>query len=103
MPPVLLKLTHSERPFHRFTPFQIIAEYPTLLADSVTDASFKGEDLAQVLHAGLHDPSVDVKVETMKAIQGTIREGALIKDKSHKTALLLEACNVSCISGAARK
>ena len=95
MPPVLLELTQSERPFHRFTPYQILSQYPTLLVDSVTDASFKSEDLAQILRAGLNDPSVDVKIEAMKAIKGAVQGGwSVIKENGIKTQLILDSLMV---------
>jgi hypothetical protein len=96
MPPVLLKLTQSERPFHRFTPYQILSQYPTLLVDSVSDASFTSEDLSQILRGGLNDPSVDVKIEAMKAISGAIRGGwSVIKQSGTKTQLILDSLTVS--------
>lgn len=99
MPPVLLQLTQSERPFHRFTPYQVLSQYPTLLVDSVSDSSFTSADLLQTLRAGLNDPSVDVKVEAMQAIKGAIRGGwTVIKQNSIKTRLILDAMTVSPFS-----
>lgn len=95
MPPVLLKLTQSDRPFHRFTPYQILSQYPTLLVDSVSDSSFTSNDLAHILRGGLNDPSVDVKVEAMKAIKGAIQGGwSVIKENEIKSSLILDALMV---------
>lgn len=92
MPPVLLQLVLSERPLHRLTAYQILALYPTLLGDSVADASFTADDLAHILRGGLYDTSVDVNLEAMKALRGAISAGwTIIRDNAIKTDLLQTA------------
>ncbi|WRT68414.1 uncharacterized protein IL334_005390 [Kwoniella shivajii] len=80
LPPVLLELTTSPHPFHRFTPFQLLDMTPTLLVDSVSDP-LPAAQLAQVLLAGLNDPSVDVRVEAMKAVRSVLMEGVTGKER----------------------
>nr|XP_019011486.1 uncharacterized protein I206_03586 [Kwoniella pini CBS 10737]OCF50267.1 hypothetical protein I206_03586 [Kwoniella pini CBS 10737] len=80
LPPILLELTTSPHPFHRFTPFQLLDMTPTLLVDSVSDP-LPAPQLAQILLAGLHDPSVDVRVEAMKAVRSVLMEGVTGKER----------------------
>ncbi|KAK8854777.1 hypothetical protein IAR55_003516 [Kwoniella newhampshirensis] len=91
LPPVLLELTTSPQPFHRFTPFQLLDMTPTLLVDSVSDP-LPVDQLAQILLAGLNDPSVDVRVEAMKAMRSVIMEGVTGKEREQIGAgLVLQA------------
>ncbi|WWC90695.1 uncharacterized protein L201_005632 [Kwoniella dendrophila CBS 6074] len=80
LPPVLLELTASPHPFHRFTPFQLLDMTPTLLVDSVSDP-LPAPQLAQILLAGMNDPSVDVRVEAMKAVRSVLFEGVTGKER----------------------
>ncbi|WVN85920.1 uncharacterized protein L203_101073 [Cryptococcus depauperatus CBS 7841] len=80
IPPVLLELTASSHPFHRFTPFQLLDLTPTLLVDSVKEPIPAGQ-LAQILLAGLNDPSVDVRVEAMKAMRSVLMESITGKER----------------------
>lgn len=94
LPPVLLELTTSSQPFHRFTPFQLLNLSPTLLVDSVSEP-LPVQQLAQILLAGLNDPSVDVRVEAMKALRSIILEGVTAKEREQVGSLLiLEAFKV---------
>lgn len=94
LPPILLELTTSSHPFHRFTPFQLLNMTPTLLVDSVSDP-IPIQQLAQILLAGLNDPSVDVRVEAMKAMRGIILEGLTGKERDQiGSQLVLEAFKV---------
>ncbi|AFR95617.1 karyopherin/importin that interacts with the nuclear pore complex [Cryptococcus neoformans C23] len=88
LPPVLLELTASPHPFHRFTPFQLLDLTPTLLVDSVRDP-IPAEQLAQMLQAGLNDPSVDVRVEAMKAVRSVLMEGVTGSERSEIGANLV--------------
>lgn len=74
LPPVLLELTNSEHPFHRFTPFQLLNTVPTLLIDSVSEP-LPAQQLAAILIGGMMDPSVDVRVEAIKAMRSIVMEG----------------------------
>lgn len=95
LPPVLLELTASPHPFHRFTPFQLLDLAPTLLVDSVRDP-IPAEQLAQMLQAGLNDPSVDVRVEAMKAVRSVLIEGVTGSERSEIGAnLVLHSFEVS--------
>ncbi|WWC63313.1 uncharacterized protein I303_105913 [Kwoniella dejecticola CBS 10117] len=80
LPPILLELTASPHPFHRFTPFQLLDMTPTLLVDSVSDP-LPAPQLAHVLLAGINDPSVDVRVEAMKAVRSVLMEGVTGKER----------------------
>ncbi|WVR07497.1 hypothetical protein IAU60_004539 [Kwoniella sp. DSM 27419] len=80
LPPVMLELTASPHPFHRFTPFQLLNMTPTLLVDSVTDP-LPAPQLAHVLLAGVNDPSVDVRVEALKAVRSVLMEGVTGKER----------------------
>ncbi|WWD19077.1 hypothetical protein CI109_103535 [Kwoniella shandongensis] len=88
LPPVLLELTTSPQPFHRFTPFQLLDMTPTLLVDSVSDP-LPADQLAQILLAGLNDPSVDVRVEAMKAMRSVLMEGVTGKEREQIGAQLV--------------
>ncbi|WVR00016.1 hypothetical protein IAU59_007158 [Kwoniella sp. CBS 9459] len=80
LPPVLLELTTSPHPFHRFTPFQLLDMTPTLLVDSVSDP-LPAPQLAHILLAGVNDPSVDVRVEALKAVRSVLMEGVTGKER----------------------
>ncbi|WVQ68050.1 uncharacterized protein L199_006256 [Kwoniella botswanensis] len=88
LPPVLLELTASPHPFHRFTPFQLLDMTPTLLVDSVSDP-LPAPQLAQILLAGVNDPSVDVRVEAIKAVRSVLMEGVTGKEREEVGADLL--------------
>nr|XP_019044705.1 hypothetical protein I302_06618 [Kwoniella bestiolae CBS 10118]OCF23635.1 hypothetical protein I302_06618 [Kwoniella bestiolae CBS 10118] len=88
LPPVLLELTTSPHPFHRFTPFQLLDMTPTLLVDSVSDP-LPAPQLAQILLAGMNDPSVDVRVEAIKAVRSVLMEGVTGKEREEIGADLL--------------
>ncbi|WVQ81844.1 hypothetical protein IAT38_003971 [Cryptococcus sp. DSM 104549] len=88
LPPVLLDLTTSPHPFHRFTPFQLLDMTPSLLENSVTDP-FPASELAQILLAGLNDPSVDVRVEAMRAVRSVLLEGVTGKEREEIGAQLV--------------
>jgi hypothetical protein len=94
LPPVLLQLTASPHPFHRFTPFQLLDLAPALLVDSVTDP-IPATQLAQILLAGLNDPSGDVRVEAMKALRSIVLEGLTGREREQVgPSLVLEAFKV---------
>ena len=94
LPPVLLELTASAHPFHRFTPFQLMNLTPTLLVDSVSEPIPVGQ-LAQILLRGLNDPSVDVQIEAMKAVRSIILESFTGKEREQVGwHLVLEAFKV---------
>lgn len=73
-PPVLLELSTSADPTFRFTPFQLLDLAPTLLVDSMRDP-LPPPQLARMLLAGMSDPSVDVRVEALKAMRSVVMEG----------------------------
>ncbi|ORY35556.1 armadillo-type protein [Naematelia encephala] len=94
LPPVLLSLTTSPHPFHRFTPFQLINRVPSLLIDSVSDP-IPIEQLAHLILAGIHDPSVDVRVEAIKAMRSLISEALTDTERKQVGAgLVLEAFKI---------
>ncbi|KAK4688592.1 hypothetical protein P7C73_g1524, partial [Tremellales sp. Uapishka_1] len=74
LPPLLFKLTGSPHPFHRFTPFQLLDTCPTLLIDSLRDP-IPIEQLASIILNGINDPSVDVRVEAIKALRSILLQG----------------------------
>ena len=93
-PPVLLELTSSPHPSHRFTPFQLLDTAPTLLIDSVREP-LPISQLASLLLAGMNDPSVDVRVEALKAMRSVILEGVTGQERSEiAPGLIVEAYKV---------
>lgn len=93
-PPVLLELTSSPHPSHRLTPFQLLDIAPTLLIDSVREP-LPITQLASLLLAGINDPSIDVRVEALKAMRSVILEGVTGKERGEiGPALILEAYKV---------
>ena len=95
LPPVLLGLTTSSQPFHRFTSFQLLHAAPTLLVDSVSEP-IPVKQLGHILLAGLNDPSVDVRIEAMKALKSVLQEGIGAKERELiGPALVLEAFKAS--------
>ncbi|ORX38501.1 armadillo-type protein [Kockovaella imperatae] len=80
IPPVILELTTSPHPFHRFTPFQLLHSTPTLLVDSVSDP-LPIEQVGGLLVGGLNDSSVDVRVEALKAMCSLLKEAVTGKER----------------------
>ncbi len=102
LPPVLLELTASSQPFHRYTPFQLLNITPTLLVDSVSER-IPVQQLGQILLAGLNDPSVDVRVEAMKAMRSIILKGLTGNEREEVGShLILEAFKVGCTTNPSR-
>lgn len=82
VPSVLLKLASSPRPFHRFTPFQLLDAAPTLLSEAnLTGQSVSAQKVAELLLGGLHDPSVDVRVEALRAARGVLHDGMTSEER----------------------
>ena len=97
LPPVLLGLTTSTQPFHRFTAFQLLHAAPTLLVDSVSEP-IPVAQLGQILLAGMYDASVDVRIEAMKALKSVVQEGITEEQReSVGPALALEAFKASLV------
>ncbi|RSH88745.1 hypothetical protein EHS25_002973 [Saitozyma podzolica] len=95
LPPVLLELVAAREPFRRFTPFQLLDLCPTLLVDSVQEP-IPPDQLAQLLVAGLKDPSVDVRVEAVKAVRSVIGSGLTASERDQIGGrLVFEAFNTA--------
>jgi hypothetical protein len=91
----LLELTSSPHPSHRFTPFQLLDTAPTLLIDSVREP-LPISQLASLLLAGMNDPSIDVRVEALKAMRSVILEGVTGTERSEiGPSLIVEAYKAS--------
>lgn len=88
LPPVMLGLTASSHPFHRYTPFQLLNLTPTLLVDSVSDP-IPIEQLGQILLGGMNDPSVDVKVEAIRAVKSVLLEAVTGLEREQVGATLV--------------
>ncbi|WVQ74935.1 hypothetical protein IAR50_004543 [Cryptococcus sp. DSM 104548] len=76
--PVCLELTQSPDAFHRFTSFQLLGYTPTLV-DDAADGPLSSSQLTALLLTGLEDPSVDVRLEAIKATKSL-----LIKALTHE-------------------
>jgi len=84
----MLGLTASSHPFHRYTPFQLLNLTPTLLVDSVSDP-IPIEQLGQILLGGMNDPSVDVKVEAIRAVKSVLLEAVTGLEREQVGATLV--------------
>jgi hypothetical protein len=89
---VLLHLAASARPFHRFSPFQILDAAPALLTEaSLTGHSISAHKVAELLLGGIHDPSIDVRIEALKATRGVLHEGMTVEERAAFGPGLVEA------------
>lgn len=89
---MLLRLAASPRPFHRFSPFQILDAAPTLLTEaSLTGHSISAHKVAELLLGRIHDPSIDVRIEALKATRGVLHEGMTVEERAAFGPSLVEA------------
>ncbi|BEJ17843.1 hypothetical protein CspHIS471_0701110 [Cutaneotrichosporon sp. HIS471] len=95
---VLFKLIASNRAFHRFTSYQILRESPHLLSGSLLQEPWPTERVAELLFAGVNDPSIDVRVEALRALGGILREGFTDAEHERLGSLLLEAAVTAVVS-----
>ncbi|KAI9637514.1 armadillo-type protein [Dioszegia hungarica] len=89
LPPVLIELTARKESFHRFTPYQVMTLFPTLLSDSMT-SPLPAAQFAQILLAGLHDGSVDVQIEAFKAVEAVLSRGMTISERKEVGPVLVK-------------
>ncbi|CAK9782556.1 ARM repeat-containing protein [Cutaneotrichosporon oleaginosum] len=89
--PVIFSLIASNRPFHRFTSYQLLSESPNLLSESLSNETWPKERLAELLFAGVNDPSIDVKIEALRALRGVMQEGFTVDERERFGPPLLEA------------
>ena len=88
----MLRLSASPRPFHRFSPFQILDAAPALLTEaSLTGHSMTAHKVAELLLGGIHDPSIDVRIEALKATRGVLHEGMMAEERAAFGPGLIEA------------
>ncbi|KAL1406317.1 importin subunit beta-3 [Vanrija albida] len=93
LPTVVLTLAASPHPFHRFTPFQLLDSFPGLLSDeSLGDDIIPADKVAELLLGGINDPSVDVRIEALKATRGVLQLGLNAEERSKYGPALIEAC-----------
>ena len=95
LPPVLIELTQDKQAFHRYTPYQVISMFPSLLVDSVVDP-LPAVQVAAMLMGGLHDPSVDVRVEAIKAVEAVITGSFTSRERAQVGPEMAEACFTVC-------
>lgn len=97
LPPVLIELTARKEAFHRFTPYQVINLFPTLLIDSM-QTPLPASQFAHILLAGIHDSSVDVKIEAFKAVEAVLSRGMTAGERKEVGPnLVREAMTVSSL------
>lgn len=80
MPEIILRLASSTRPFHRFSPFQLLNTAPGLLSEG-TSQPVPAQKVAELLLGGINDSSVDVVVEAFKATRGVLHDGMSAPDR----------------------
>lgn len=89
---VLLRLATSPRPFHRFSPFQVLNAAPALLTEaSLTGHPISAHKVAELLLGGINDPSIDVRIEALKAMRGVLHEGMMSEERAAFGPGLVEA------------
>lgn len=95
LPPVLIELTARKEAFHRYTTFQVMTLFPTLLVDSMV-TPLPAAQFAHVLLAGMHDSSVDVQIEAFKAVEAVLSRGMTAYERKEVgPGLIIEAFKVS--------
>ncbi|TXT08603.1 hypothetical protein VHUM_02731 [Vanrija humicola] len=93
LPTVVMTLAASPHPFHRFTPFQLLDACPELLsAESLGEDIIPADKVAELLLGGINDPSVDVRIEALKATKGVLQFGMDAEERSRFGPGLIEAC-----------
>jgi hypothetical protein len=80
LPEVLFNLTTAPQASHRITPYQILSDKPALLFDS-NPTTVSSEQMAHILVSGLQDQSMDVKIESIKAIATVLDEAMTGRDR----------------------
>ena len=101
--PVLLRLATSTSPLHRLSVYQLVIHYPSILftlsfstSTSQEAIPLKSGDVAQLLSKGMEDDFVDVRLATVRAVQGVL-EGEHIEDDGRDEVgsdLIGKACHV---------
>lgn len=80
LPEVLFNLTTAPQASHRITSFQILSDKPALLFDS-NSITVSSEQMAHILVSGLQDQSMDVKIESVKAVATVLDEAMTGRDR----------------------
>lgn len=103
LPPALLEFVASPQPARRFTSYQLLRLMPTLLVDSVIKP-VPPQEVSLILLAGLHDPSVDVRLEAVGALCAVLSEGVTGKEREQiGPQLVAEAFKVRLRPGLGRE
>lgn len=90
LPEVLFSLTTAPLPSHRLSSYQILANTAALLFDS-NQTALSSEQMAHVLVPGLQDQSLDVKIESIKAVATVLDEAMVGRDRKRVGPGLLGA------------
>lgn len=96
--PIIFKLVASSRPFHRFSSYQLLNESPDLLSGTISHESWPKDKVAELLFAGVNDPSIDVRIEGLRALRSVMHEGLGESERERFGPTLLEAAVTAIVS-----